>query len=115
MIKRLLLALALIAPIAAFAQSTTPTRNGSVSITTGGTFQTALAANDRRRGLTIQNNNTNNDNCWIYLGTLASATTATAILLAPGGSYQRYYPYIPRDIVNVTCATTSDSIYVDEN
>lgn len=94
-----------------------PTVNSSVVITTGNTFQTVLAAiairSNARRSLTIQNNNTTTDNCWLYLGLLASATEAKSILLQPGQAYQRYYPYVPADAVNVTCASTSDTVYVD--
>ena len=42
-------------------------------------------------------------------------TTAqqASILLTPSSSYQRYFPYLPRGPIVVTCATTGDSIYVD--
>lgn len=98
-----------------------PTVNASAVIVTGNTYQTILAAtaspNDTsRRSLTIQNNNTNNDNCWIIFGqgiTAANATKGKSILLGPGGSFQRYYPYMPSDEIEATCATSSDTIYVD--
>lgn len=88
------------------------TLNGSSTIATGNTFQTILTANSRRRSLTIQNNNTNGDNCWLFIGS-GNATKATSILLGQGGSYQRYYPYIPADAIQLTCTTTSDSYYLD--
>lgn len=76
--KRLLLIIALLlAPVAALAQTPAATTNGAVTITTGGTFQTvlsALSSSGSRHSLTIQNNNTNGDNCWIYVG----SGTATA-------------------------------------
>lgn len=93
-----------------------PTINGSVTITAGNTFQTALPALGAppavRRSLTVQNNNTTTDNCWLYLGA-GGATKAASIVLSPGGSYSRYYPFVPSDAVQVTCATTSDTMYVD--
>lgn len=97
------------------AQSTAAaTTNGSVVIATGNTFQTvlaALAAQTLRRSLTIENNNAS-DSCWIYIGS-GSATKGTSILLLAGGSYTRYYPYVPSDAIQATCATSSDTLYVD--
>ena len=116
--KRILLALTLLlAPQWALAQTRPINRNtvnSSATITSGNTFQTVLAALSNRQSLTIQNNNTNGDNCWIFVGS-TSATTGTSILLAPGGGYQRYYPYVPSDAIQATCATTNDTLYIDTN
>lgn len=90
-----------------------PTVNGSVTIATGSTFQSVLASSSNRQSITIQNNNTNGDNCWLFIGANASATKATSILLGQGGSYQRYYPFLPSDNISATCTTTSDTLYVD--
>jgi len=123
--KRLLLvtALMLCAPYA-MAQSAVPangypppnlsTVNSSVVITAGGTFQTVLAAvgtGRSRRSLTIQNNNST-DTCWVHIGA-GSVTAAKSIALAPGQAYTRYFPYVPSDAIQATCATTSDTLYVD--
>lgn len=110
-----LLALWLVSP--ASAQTTNAaTTNGSAVITTGNTFQQVLAAVGTppavRRSLTVQNNNAS-DACWVYVGPTASATKGTAIQLAAGQSYTRYYPYVPSDVIAATCATTSDTLYVD--
>ena len=96
---------------AAHAQVNRNTTNSSSTITLGNTFQTISAAQPRFT-ITIQNNNTNGDNCWLFIGG-GSATKGTSILLAPGGSYQRYYPYVPSDAIQMTCATTSDTFYLD--
>jgi hypothetical protein len=64
-----------------------------------------------RRSLTIENNNAT-DSCWVYVGS-GTATAAKSILLLPGGSYVRYYPYIPNDQIQATCTTTSESLYID--
>lgn len=91
------------------------TLNGSAIIATGNTFQSVLAAVtnvNKRKSLTIQNNNAT-DSCWIFVGATASATKGTSILLLPGGAYTRYYPYIPSDNIAATCATSSDTLYVD--
>lgn len=100
-------------PMPALAQSyPANTLNGSVVITVGNTFQVALAAGVRR-SLTIQNN-TASDSCWVYIGA-GSATKAASIILdtTHGTSYTRYFPYVPDDVIQVTCATTSDTVYVD--
>ncbi len=95
------------------------TVNSSVTIGTGNTFQQVLASNlgtaIQRQSLTIQNNNTNTDSCWVFLGTTANATKATSIILAVGQAYTRYWPYVPSDAIQVTCASTSDTVYVDNN
>lgn len=116
--KKLLLLFALLAS-PAFGQDRSQmlgTVNSSAVIAAGNTFQTvsaAVTAATRRNSLTIQNNNAA-DNCWIVIaGALGSATKATAILLLPGGSYTRYYPYVPSDAIHATCASTSDTLYVD--
>lgn len=102
--------------------TTAVTTNGSVVITTGSTFQAVLAAvavnpvNPIRHSLTIQNNNTTTDNCWITFGTgitAGNATKAKSILLTPGQAFTRYYPYIPSDEIEATCATNGNSLYVD--
>jgi hypothetical protein len=99
----------------ALAQIIAPTINGSVTIVTGNTFQTVLAAVGSppaaRRSLTIENNNST-DSCWIFIGSSA-ATKAASILLTSGGAYTRYYPYVPSDAIQATCTTTSDTLYID--
>jgi hypothetical protein len=117
MMKRLLAAALFLALScgAALAQAiVAPTTNSSVVIATGNTFQTVLTAvttSNQRRSLTIQNNNAS-DSCWIFIGA-GSATKGTSILLLAGVSYTRYFPYIPADAIQATCATTSDTLYVD--
>ena len=92
------------------------TVNGSVTITTGNTFQTILASTvgttTVRQSLTIQNNQTTTDNCWVFVGS-GTATKGTSILLQPGGSYTRYWPYVPSDAIQATCASNSDTLYLD--
>lgn len=94
------------------------TTNGSVTITTGSTFQQVLAAvtsaTGPRRSLTIQNNNSVNttDSCWVFVGS-GNATKATSILLLNGQAYTRFYPFVPSDPIQATCLSTSDTLYVD--
>lgn len=110
-----------------YAQSAIPTRNNTAIIATANTYQSLLTAGNRR-SLTIENNNAT-DSCWIEVSGLVAvgnttATTVTingvsvtsqkaSISLLPGGSYTRYYPYIPNGAIVGTCASTSDAIYVD--
>lgn len=115
--KKLLLALLLFMAVPAAAQQIPTnygTLNSSAVITTGNTFQTLLAATTsatRRRSLTIENNNAT-DSCWVFVGA-GSATKGTSILLLAGGSYTRYWPFIPSDAIQATCASNSDTLYVD--
>lgn len=100
------------------------TLNSSITITTGGTFQTVLPSNlgstTVRQALTIQNNNANPtceaasncDYCWVFLGS-GSATEGTSIELAAGQAYTRYWPFVPSDAIQATCTSTSDTLYVD--
>ena len=100
-----------------------PTVNGSIIITAGNTFQTVLAAvpvnSAGRRSLTIQNNNggacqstSTCDYCWVFIGS-GTATTARSIQLAATQAYTRFYPLAPSDVIQATCANTSDTLYVD--
>jgi hypothetical protein len=102
-----------------------PTTNLSVTITTGSTFQTVLQAISSppttvtRRSMTIQNNNTS-DSCWLTFGKIGStnitsgnAAKASSILLLAGGSLTRYWPYVPSDEIEGTCASNSDTLYID--
>jgi hypothetical protein len=103
---------------AAGAQTVAQTTRTPVVIAAGNTFQTVLTAvtsTNQRRSLTIQNNNAT-DSCWLDYGigiTAGNATKAGGILLLPGGSYTRYYPYVPSDEIEATCTTTSDTMRVD--
>lgn len=126
----LLLGAILALPIGALSQAPTPvgqivggaaqyrsTVNGSVTITTGNTFQTVLptiiGTSTSRQSLTIQNNNTGGtDSCWVFLGS-GSATVGKSISLAVGQAYTRFWPYVPPDAIQATCATTNDTLYVD--
>lgn len=123
--KKLLLVAALLFPQLAQASElaeqvkTLPTYNFSKVITAGGTFQTVLPIGVGRRSLTIQNTNTT-DGCFITFGsingvviTAANASESTSISLAAGQSYTRYYPYVPSDEIEGTCATSLDTLYID--
>jgi hypothetical protein len=126
--KKIILALLLLAsPALAESPTPAPSLNNSRTITTGLTYQTLIIAGNRRT-LTIQNNNTT-DSCWIDVtGIVASGNTTTtnvttnaatitsiqaSILLTAGQSYGRYYPFTPNAAIVGTCASSGDSIYVD--
>lgn len=101
--------------VGASAQSSTPAQPtlSPATITTGNTFQQILSGSPPYRAVTIQNNNTNNDNCWVYPGAQGAATEATSILLGQGGSYSRYFPFVPSGPWQATCASNSDTLYVE--
>lgn len=129
----------LVLSVAAIAQPAVPSNgqappglasgNVSATITTGNTFQTVLAASTeysasqsgkkRRLSLTIENNNAS-DSCWVDFGvrtggtqiTAANATKAESIYLGAGGSYVRYFPYIPSDEIEATCTGTNDTLHI---
>jgi hypothetical protein len=103
----------------ALAQSQTPapqTENGNlVTIATGNKFQQIVPSNSTgtdRRALTIQNNASNGDNCWVYVGA-DKASKDGSVVLAPGKSYDRYWPFVPSDTIQATCASSSDNLYVE--
>lgn len=54
---------------------------------------------------------TTSSNVTVNGGTLTAAQASIA--LSPGGSYQRYFPYVPSDAIYATCATTGDTLYVE--
>jgi len=91
--------------------STRPTTNGSSTITTGNTFQTILGASFTRLSVTIQNNNAT-DSCRLFIGS-GTATASNSMLLASGGSYQRYWPFTISDAIQMTCANNGDTFYLD--
>lgn len=120
------------APAVANPTNTTATSPLPTLIVAGNTFQQLLpvvSSGADRLSLLIQNNQTTLDNCWVIINGpwQAGDTVATiraingvsmtakqaAILLLPGGSYSRYYPFIPSDRILGTCASTGGSLYVD--
>jgi len=103
----------------AFAQSQTPApqpESGNlVTIATGNKFQQIVPSNSTgtdRWALTIQNNASNGDNCWVYVGS-DKASKDGSVVLAPGKSYDRYWPFVPSDTIQATCASSSDNLYVE--
>jgi hypothetical protein len=113
----------------ASAQKSLGSNNASLTIATGLTFQVLRPATQNYNSLTVQNNMTTTDNCWVEPTGLVTAGMTTAstvvtgngtvtaqqasILLTPGGSFQRYYPYLPKGAITVTCTNSGDSVYVD--
>lgn len=91
-----------------------PTVVTPFSVLTGNAWQQVLpAVSSTRRSITIQNNNLT-DNCWIFIGPSSpTPNKVTSILLTPGGSYSRFYPYIPFDAIQATCVNNGDTLYVD--
>lgn len=93
--------------------------NSAGSITTGGTFQTIAAANTARKTLDFVNIcnvagncNATTDVCYLYFGTLGSATTANSIPVSAGQEYIRSTGTIPSAAINATCTATGDKFYL---
>jgi hypothetical protein len=100
-----------------FAQIKTPQEqtSNSVTIEVANKFQQVVPPNKagmERRALTIQNNNSNADNCWVHLGS-DKASQTNSNLLAPGASYIRYWPFASSDAIQATCASGSDTLQVE--
>lgn len=77
------------------------------TVTLGGTFQTAIAANASRKGCTIQNTSALAEPLLVYFGTLGDATTGNSFSLPSGASINCYAGLIVlTGAVNVTAATT---------
>lgn len=103
----------------AFAQghaSAAQTGTGNlVAIAAGNKFQQIVPSNNSgtdRHALTIQNNANNGDNCWVYVGGDKPSKDGS-VVLAPGKSYDRYWPFVPSDAIQATCASASDNLYVE--
>jgi hypothetical protein len=94
---------------------TNPSDDNLVTIATGNTFQQVIGSNGsaaERRALIIKNDNTNGDTCWVFFGD-AKASKEESVILASGGSYVRYWPFVSSDAMLATCASTSDTLYVE--
>jgi len=108
------LAIASILGSRSFAQTMTsqePTGSNSVTIETSNKFQQVVpATGTARRAVTIKNNN--GDNCWVYIGS-DKASKDNSIALDPGSSYVRYWPLAPKDAIQATCASSSDTLLVE--
>jgi hypothetical protein len=92
-----------------------PSDDNLVTIATGNKFQQVIGSNGNaaeRRALIIKNNNTNGDTCWVFFGD-AKASKEESVILASGGSYVRYWPFVSSDAMLATCASTSDTLYVE--
>jgi hypothetical protein len=92
-----------------------PSDHCSVTIVTANKFQQVLAPNKANapegRGLTIENNNTNGDSCWVYIGS-GLASKEESQQLTARESYVRYWPFVPSDGIQATCAASSDTLDV---
>lgn len=95
------------------------TTNGASTITAGGTFQTVLASSVTRKFWEFQNvcgkvgNCTAaSDNCYLYLASSGSGTTANSIVVGPGSTYRESSGNIANDAVSATCDNTGDHYYL---
>src|ERR1700746_2625602 len=85
----------------------------SVTIVIGNKFQQVLnASTTALRMLRIGNNNTNDDSCWVFVGS-GRASKEGSYEVSPGKEYLRYPPFVPSDAIQATCASSSDTLDVE--
>jgi hypothetical protein len=85
----------------------------SVTIVIGNKFQQVLnASTTALRMLRIGNNNTNDDSCWVFVGS-GQASKDASYAVPPGKEYLRYAPFVPSDAIQATCASSSDTLEVE--
>jgi hypothetical protein len=107
------LAITLLLGSATFAQTPPAPTNTVVTIGAGNKFQKVLASSaTARRMLRIGNNNTNDDICWVFVGSGQASKEASYAVL-PGKEYLRYPPFVPSDAIQATCASSSDTLDVE--
>jgi hypothetical protein len=107
------LAIALLLGSAAFAQTPPASTNKVVTIGIGNKFQQVLASSGTElRMLRISNNNANGDSCWVFVGS-SQASKEGSYEVSPGEEYLRYPPFVPSDAIQATCASSSDTLYVE--
>ena len=83
------------------------------TITTGGSFQQVMGSNLGRHGCLIQNTSTHT--LYVYMGLVASATTAKSFQVAAGATYDcSRNGAVLTSPVAVSTSTTSDTFVWDE-
>ena len=107
------LAIALLFGPRAFAQSSPAPTDTVVTINTANKFQQVLASSGTaRRMLRIGNNNTNDDICWVFVGS-GPASKEGSYPIRAGKEYLRYSPFVPSDPIQATCESSSDTLDVE--
>jgi hypothetical protein len=104
------LAITLLLGSATFAQTSPAPTDVVVTINTANKFQQVLASSGTKlRMLRISNNNTNDDICWVFVGS-GPASKEASYPISPGKEYLRYPPFVPSDAIQATCASSSDTL-----
>ena len=107
------LAIALLLGSVAISQTAPASTNKVVTIGTGNKFQQVLASSGTElRMLRISNDNTNDDICWVFVGS-GPASKEASYPISPGKGYLRYPPFVPSDAIQATCASSSDTLDVE--
>ena len=98
---------------ATFAQTPPASTHKVVTIGIGNKFQQVLASSGTElRMLRISNDNTNDDICWVFVGS-GPASKEASYPISPGKGYLRYPPFVPSDAIQATCASSSDTLDVE--
>jgi hypothetical protein len=107
------LAIALLFGSRAFAQSSPAPTDTVVTINTSNKFQQVLASSGTaRRMLRVGNNNTNDDICWVFVGS-GQASKEASFEVPPGSEFLRYAPFVPSNAIQATCESGSDTLNVE--
>jgi hypothetical protein len=106
------LAMALLLGSTAFAQTPPASTKKVVTINTANKFQQVLAGGTTLRMLRIGNNNNDRDSCWVFVGS-GPASKEGSYAVLPGKEYLRYPPFVPSDVIQGTCASSSDTLDVE--
>ena len=102
-----------IALLLRLAQTSPAPTDTVVTINTANKFQQVLApSGTARRMLRIGNNNTNDDICWVFVGS-GQASKEGSYEVRPGKEYLRYPPFVPSGAIQATCASSSDTLDVE--
>jgi hypothetical protein len=86
----------------------TTTAQTLITIATGGTFQTAAAANSSRKGCLIQN--ISSHTLYVFFG-VGTPSTSNSLQVAPSGtvSCSNQAGIVATDLIRVTTSTTNDT------
>ena len=88
-------------------------KDASGTITSGGSPQTALAANTGRKFLLIQNPTTAAEDLWFSLTGAAAVDAAGSLSLAAGGAMSFEGDFVPSNAVSVIGATTGHKFTIN--
>lgn len=100
-------------PVAPNGAHAIPT-NRSGSITTGGSAQSAAAANAARNYLLIQNKTTAAESFWVNCRGADAVADSPSVEVAPGVTLMYEGGFVPTGAISVIAATTGTKFTIEE-